>query len=39
LNNLLLRQLFKEPDAFEIVSFSQMTDAPKAYQVKHEEIN
>jgi UDP-3-O-[3-hydroxymyristoyl] N-acetylglucosamine deacetylase len=39
LNNLLLRQLFKEPDAFEIVSFNQMTDAPKAYQVEHEEIN
>jgi len=39
LNNLLLRQLFKEPDAFEIVSFNQMIDAPKAYQVEHEEIN
>jgi len=39
LNNLLLRQLFKEPDAFEIVSFNQMIDAPKAYQVEHEEIS
>ena len=39
LNNLLIRQLFKEPDAFEIVSFNQMTDAPRAYQVEHEEIN
>ena len=39
LNNLLLRQLFKEPDAYEIVSFSQMADAPMAYQVQHEEIN
>jgi UDP-3-O-[3-hydroxymyristoyl] N-acetylglucosamine deacetylase len=39
LNNLLLRQLFKEPDAYEIVSFNQMADAPMAYQVEHEEIN
>ncbi|BDW10106.1 UDP-3-O-acyl-N-acetylglucosamine deacetylase [Polynucleobacter sp. SHI8] len=39
LNNLLLRQLFKEPDAYEIVSFSQMANAPMAYQVQHEEIN
>jgi UDP-3-O-[3-hydroxymyristoyl] N-acetylglucosamine deacetylase len=39
LNNLLLRKLFKEPDAFEIVSFNQMTDAPVAYQVDPEEIN
>ena len=39
LNNLLLRKLFKEPDAYEIVSFSQVTDAPMAYQVEPEEIN
>ena len=39
LNNLLLRKLFKEPDAYEIVSFNQMTDAPMAYQVEPEEIN
>ena len=39
LNNLLLRQLFKEPDAFEIVSFNQMKDAPMAYQVEPEDIN
>ncbi len=39
LNNLLLRQLFKEPDAYEIVSYNQMTDAPMAYQVEQKEIN
>ena len=39
LNNLLLRKLFKEPDAYEIVSFSQVIDAPMAYQVEPEEIN
>jgi UDP-3-O-[3-hydroxymyristoyl] N-acetylglucosamine deacetylase len=39
LNNLLLRQLFKEPDSYEIVSFSNMSDAPMAYQVEHEEVN
>ncbi len=39
LNNLLLRQLFKEPDSYEIVSFNHMPDAPMAYQVQHKEIN
>lgn len=39
LNNLLLRQLFKEPDAYEIVSYHQMADAPMAYQVEQKEIN
>ena len=39
LNNLLLRKLFKEPDAFEIVIFNQISEAPMAYQVEPEEIN
>jgi hypothetical protein len=31
--------LFKEPDAFEIVIFNQISEAPMAYQVEPEEIN
>ena len=33
LNNLLLRELFKHPEKFERVSFSNMSEAPLAYQI------
>jgi len=39
LNNLLLRKLFSQPDAYEIVSFDNMSKAPLAYQVDNAEIN
>jgi UDP-3-O-[3-hydroxymyristoyl] N-acetylglucosamine deacetylase len=39
LNNLLLRKLFSQPDAYEIVSFDDITKAPIAYQIDNAEIN
>jgi len=39
LNNLLLRKLFSQPDAYEIVSFDTISKAPLAYQVDNAEIN
>ena len=39
LNNLLLRKLFSQPDAYEIVSFDDITKAPIAYQIDNTEIN
>jgi UDP-3-O-[3-hydroxymyristoyl] N-acetylglucosamine deacetylase len=39
LNNLLLRKLFSQPDAYEIVSFEDITKAPIAYQIDNAEIN
>jgi UDP-3-O-[3-hydroxymyristoyl] N-acetylglucosamine deacetylase len=39
LNNLLLRKLFSQPDAYEIVSFDQISNAPKAFQALHSELN
>ncbi len=39
LNNLLLRKLFADPEAYEIVSFDHMSDAPLAFQVATEETN
>jgi len=39
LNNLLLRKLFSQPDAYEIVSFDDITKAPIAYQIDNVEIN
>jgi UDP-3-O-[3-hydroxymyristoyl] N-acetylglucosamine deacetylase len=39
LNNLLLRKLFSQPDAYEIVSFDNISKAPVAYQVDNAEVN
>lgn len=39
LNNLLLRKLFSQPDAYEIVSFDTISKAPLAYQVDNVEVN
>ena len=39
LNNLLLRKLFSQPDAYEIVSFDDISKAPIAYQIDNAEIN
>jgi UDP-3-O-[3-hydroxymyristoyl] N-acetylglucosamine deacetylase len=39
LNNLLLRKLFSQPDAYEIVTFDNISKAPIAYQIDNAEIN
>jgi UDP-3-O-[3-hydroxymyristoyl] N-acetylglucosamine deacetylase len=39
LNNLLLRKLFADPEAYEIVSFDHMSDAPLAFQVATKQTN
>jgi len=36
LNNKLLRALLAQPDAYEIISFNELTEVPKAYQCQAE---
>lgn len=38
LNNALLRKLLSQPDAYELVTFDLLSDAPMAYQVEHLDV-